>query len=348
MDFYGYIFIRNTFIKGGLSMCTHINLKNKNGDYLCARTMDFSFELDPFMAFFPRKSPIIFTHYREDIEHYAFLGLSKLINGEYIVADGINEHGLSCSSLYFEGYADYNDEKSKDLKNVAPYEIPYWTMMTCKNVEDFLLKIKDINILDTSLDFIGKTPPLHWVLCDKSGNSVVVESIGKKLNIHDNKIGVLTNSPDYDWHITNLRNYIGLTNIQREPLTIGGLTLAPFGQGAGAYGLPGDFTPTSRFVRTVFNKQSCIVGETTDELVIAATNILNNVTIPKGTVKTKISSIDYTQYVSYMSLNTLEYFFKTYENNNINRISLRELDLDGDEILTYEIKKDLITNNIIF
>jgi choloylglycine hydrolase len=60
----------------------------------------------------------------------------------------------------------------------------------------------------------------------------------------------MTNSPNYDWHLLNLRNYSNLTP-WGAPATrnIDGVSLAPFGSGSGMLGLPGDFTPPSRFIR---------------------------------------------------------------------------------------------------
>lgn len=42
---------------------------------------------------------------------------------------------------------------------------------------------------------------LHWAIADSEGNSIVVEYINGSLNIHNNDVGVLTNDPDYIWHL---------------------------------------------------------------------------------------------------------------------------------------------------
>ena len=56
-----------------------------------------------------------------------------------------------------------------------------------------------------------------WALCppqllfipdrngdDTSGNSVVLEHIGGEINVHANPLGVMSNSPSFNWHMTNL------------------------------------------------------------------------------------------------------------------------------------------------
>jgi choloylglycine hydrolase len=52
----------------------------------------------------------------------------------------------------------------------------------------------------------GFSPPVHAIVQDASGKSLVIEYVGGKLNLYDNPLGVITNSPGFDWHMTNLRN----------------------------------------------------------------------------------------------------------------------------------------------
>lgn len=231
-------------------MCTSITLKSKDNLSLLARTMDFSFELEPSMVVIPRKHLLNFSNLKPLDNHYAFIGLGKHIDNNYVFADGLNEHGLSAAVLYFEGYAKYNENKDTDKINLAPFEVLTYILATCKD----LLEVKEnfekhINVVNQILTLIGSTPPLHWVFNDIEGNSIIIEPLETGIKIHDNKLGILANSPDLDWHLTNVRNYIGIQQKQVEPLTINGLTFKPFGQGSGTSGIPGDYTPPSRFLR---------------------------------------------------------------------------------------------------
>ena len=78
---------------------------------------------------------------------------------------------------------------------------------------------------------------------------MVIEYVNGAAHVYDNPIGVFTNSPAFDWHITNLRNYVNLSPINVAPVKLSGKTLKGLGQGSGLLGLPGDYTPPSRFVR---------------------------------------------------------------------------------------------------
>ena len=128
-------------------------------------------------------------------------------------------------------------------------------------------------------------PPCHYIVNDASGQCVVLEYVNGELKIHDNPLGVITNSPTFDWHVTNLRNYVNLTVNNVPPVEISGIKLPGFGQGSGMLGLPGDFTPPSRFIRAVAFSQSALPVATADEGVLQAFHILNQFDIPKGAAR---------------------------------------------------------------
>lgn len=326
-------------------MCTHLILNNDN-DILASRTMDFSFPLEPDMLVVPRNYPIGFEYFNDLNRHFAFLGLSQTIGNSIFFADGINEHGLSCAALYFDGYASYNEDISKDKINLAPHEVVSYILSKCENVESAKNLFQSLNILNSPLDLIGRAAPLHWIIVDEKGDSIVVEPIDKSFNIMENTLGVVTNSPDLNWHITNLRNYINIEPSQKDSRLLNDFELKPFGQGLGTFGLPGDFTPPSRFVRTVYNKFNTILGENEESLVNSADHILNCVSIPKGSVITNKGQYDYTQHSCYMALKSRNYYFKTYDNTNFMKINLYDYDLDSSNIIKKDFSKKTIYENL--
>jgi len=175
------------------------------------------------------------------------------------------------------------------------------------------------------LDAIKQVPPVHFVVQDRSGKAVVIEPLNKSLKIYDNPLGVLTNSPSFDWHMTNLRNYVNLSATNVPPLNLGGVTLAQFGQGSGLRGLPGDFTPPSRFVRAVAFSQSAIQSSTASEAALQAFHILNNFDIPYGAVRDKQGGemhAEYTTWTSASDLKNLRWYFRTYNDQSIRSVDL--------------------------
>lgn len=312
-------------------MCTNITLKSADNKYLMARTMDFSFELAPEMAVFGRNVELKFDVATSLKEHYAFMGLAKDV-GNYYVADGVNEYGLTGAALYFEGYAHYAAASDDHDVMVAPHEVVMWMLATCKDVNDVVEQFKKITVVEHMMGFLGVVPPLHWAFLDAAGNKIIVEIMSDGIHIEDNALGVLTNSPDYSWHLTNVRNYIGLDPQQVESRTIYGKEFKPFGQGSGTFGLPGDFTPPSRFIKTLYNKLSVNKSANAEELVLNAMHILNAVDIPKGSVITQRHTIDYTQYTSYMVNNDQSYFYRMHDSLNVIGNKLSDFDLDQETI----------------
>lgn len=319
--------------KEGLFMCTHITLSSKDGKYLAARTMDFSFELEPEMALYQRNYPLEFEHLgTSDKPHYAFMGLSKNV-GTYICADGVNECGLSVAELYFEDYAHYSEKAVDNKTNVGATELLIWFLAYCKNTQEAIDAFDHLQVVTQKLEFIGGTPPLHWVLQDATGHSVIIEITVDGINIHENKLGVLTNSPNYQWHLTNVRTYIGLDPTHVEPREIYGMQFKPFGQGSGTFGLPGDLTPPSRFIRALYAKLSIVKPLDAQELVVAASHVLNSVDIPKGSVITQRNSMDYTQYTSYINCSDRTYTYRLYHDLSAKTIVMDELEINGKEII---------------
>jgi hypothetical protein len=58
----------------------------------------------------------------------------------------------------------------------------------------------------------------------------------------------MTNSPPYDWHLTNLRTFLTLDPKDVAASQRDGYTLRQLGTGDGMTGLPGDFKSAARFV----------------------------------------------------------------------------------------------------
>lgn len=312
-------------------MCTSITMTAQNNSVLLARTMDFSFELDPEMSIFPRNYPLHFMHKKSILDtHYAFMGLSQDIGGRFL-ADGLNETGLAGAALYFEGYASYENSVQGDA--LAPHEVLMWALAQCEDVLEVKKMFTTHQIVAAEVDFIKNVPPLHWVFTDRSGASIIVEPKEEGVMIYDNNLGVLTNSPDYPWHHTNVRNYIGVSPKQVESKEIYGEEFKPFGQGSGTFGIPGDFTPPSRFIRALYAKLGIQTAKDDEELLVNAIHVLNQVDIPKGNVITPRNTLDYTQYTSYMNLSENKFYYRLYDALSIREISLSAYDLDEKEVI---------------
>lgn len=130
------------------------------------------------------------------------------------------------------------------------------------------------------------------------------------------------------------------------------LTLEPTGQGSGMLGLPGDFTPPSRFVRAVAFSQSVFPSKTGYDAVIEAFHILNQFDIPKGSARdgTKDANgnvqADYTLWTAASDPKARRYYFRTYDNSQIRVIDLMSMDLDAKDAVTIPIDGDEVVKSV--
>lgn len=120
---------------------------------------------------------------------------------------------------------------------------------------------------------------------DRTGESIVVESDRDGLHIYRNTVGVMTNSPGYPWHRTNLLNYPQLRPLDYGELAWGGERLEPCFSGSGAAGLPGDWSSPSRFVRLAFLREHAVKGGDEAEGVSLLFRLLHSAAFPLGAVE---------------------------------------------------------------
>ena len=148
------------------------------------------------------------------------------------------------------------------------------------SVDEVKTALPSIRII--GLDRPGSTSTVHWRIGDSTGKQAVLEIVDGIPHFYDNPVGVLTNSPGFEWQLTNLNNYINLFPGGVAPHALSNLTLTAFGAGSGFLGLPGDVTPPSRFVRIGFYKATAPQQPTGFETVLQCFHILNNFDIPIG------------------------------------------------------------------
>lgn len=306
-------------------MCTGIFTKTEDGKHLLSRTMDFSMELDPSPLYLPRQfqwtsavDGVLYT------SQYGFVGAGRLLEKSYFVADGINEKGLSIAELYLPGEVDYATDIKEGATNLAPHEFILWVLSQFSTIEELEKVLKDVNLVAKEVPMLGIVTPLHWIITDQTGRCVVIEPTTLQLKTIDNPIGVMTNSPQLDWHINNLRNYLHVRPAQYAPKKFDDYIAEPFSQGTGTLGLPGGFTPPERFVRAAFFKEHIEPAHNELEGLNNHYHILANVRIPKGIVVTDAGISDYSQYVGSMCNESLTYYYSSYENPKVISVQLTD------------------------
>lgn len=326
--------------QGSAQACTGIRLLAADGSVVYARTMEFGIDLHSNAIIIPRQFALTGTTSsgRPGLEwksKYALVGL----NGEALtlIADGVNEAGLAGGIFLFPGYAQYQEVSADDeAKSIAPWEVVTWALTNFANVDEVREGLTGIKVGNVEFAAWKAVPPVHFVIHDASGKSLVIEYVSGKLNLYDNLIGVITNAPEFSWHLTNLRNYLNLSPKNVLTSTVDGEQFRPLGQGSGMYGLPGDFTPPSRFVRAVALSQSAIPGATGEDAVHQAFHVLDSFDIPLGAVRSAAANEtprEYTQWTSASDTKNRSFYFHSHDNRRVRRVDLLRADLNAAEVV---------------
>ena len=127
-------------------------------------------------------------------------------------------------------------------------------------------------------------PPLHLVLHDRHGSAAVVEWVEGGVSARQPS-GRGNEQPPARLASDKPRNYVNQTAIDVPPLTVDGVTVAPLGEGSGMLGLPGDFTPPSRFVRAAAFAAAAWKPKTAAGGVNTVLHLLSSFDIVKGVVR---------------------------------------------------------------
>lgn len=314
-------------------MCTSIALSDK--DFYFGRNLDLEYRFGEKIVITPRNFQFEFRHIEPINSHYAIIGMANVTDGQPLYAEAANEKGLCIAGLNFPGNAYYSDYPVSGKENIAAFELIWRLLSTCENVNDAKALLQKTAIVSTDFRSDMPSAPLHWHVADKE-HSIVLECTKDGMKIFNNPVGVLTNTPPFDYQMINLSNYINVTPNSPENRFSKSLTLTPYGQGMGALGLPGDSSPASRFVRAAFCKMNLPEFENEGQAVCHFFRILDNVAMVKGTVITPQGKQDCTTYSCCVNASKGIYYYKTYENINISAVNLFNQDLDKSELYIFE------------
>lgn len=309
--------------------CTGISLTAKDGSYIQARTIEGAQIALPGEYVIIPRGEVLTAFTPEDANgmsykaKYGVVGLS-VVRKEFI-AEGINEAGLSTGLFFFPRYGSYVPyERSEKHYTVGDLQLNQWMLTQFATVNEVMAAINNIRIVG-----LDRGSVVHWRIGDASGRQVVMEIVDGIVHFYENKVGVITNAPGFEWHLTNLNNYVNLFPGSAPKQNLGRYTLQPLGGNSGFLGLPGDATPPSRFVRAAFYRATAPQMATGYETVMQCFHILNNFDIPIGTEHAVGEGPDIpsaTQWTSAIDLTNRKVYFKTAYNNNIRCIDLATID----------------------
>lgn len=318
--------------------CTGISLTAADGSYVQARTIEW--------AYGALKSEYVIIPRGEALQSYTPTGMNGMkfkarygvvglavVEREFI-AEGINEAGLSAGLFFFPRYGSYESYESVDNpRTLADLQVVQWMLTQCATIDEVKEAVKHVRIVA-----LEKTAVVHWRIGDPSGRQVVMEIVDGNINFYENEVGVITNAPGYNWQVTNLENYVNLRPGSAQSYQLGGVTLEPNGGSTAMHGLPGDFTPPSRFVRAAFFRNTAPQRATGVDTVLEAFHLLNNFDVPiaiENPAEHNLPSA--TQWTSAIDLSSRTVYYKTAYNSTIRSISLANIDFARAKYASYPL-----------
>jgi len=202
---------------------------------------------------------------------------------DFRVIEGFNEAGLTFSLL---AYPDVGDEVSRTEGGapvLASTDLGTWALGQFHDVAEVQAALATTRVVANAVELLGGTPaPFHYLICDHSGKSIVLEFHQGCFHVYNNPVGVLTNGPEFPWHLTNLSNYTFLSNVDQSAATFGRLAVRQPDSGIATASLPASNTSVGRFVRAVFYREFAEKVADPDDAIRTLSHIMNNFDRPKG------------------------------------------------------------------
>ncbi|MCS0501938.1 linear amide C-N hydrolase [Ancylobacter mangrovi] len=342
-------------------MCTSLIYSDAAGKAYFGRTLELTIDLPYQIVYLPAGFSVssrIEGHPSFDFStRYAVLGVtmpcrvptaqSPIGIDDLKILEGINERGLTFSLLSYPTAGGGHRSVAVTQSVLSASDLGSWVLGQFETVEEVKAALAEQPVLLAPLAILGGVEsPFHYVVHDATGACAVIEFNRGVMSIHDNPVGVMTNGPDFGWHLTNLANYTFLSNVDRSSGSFGALKVIQPDSGIATAGLPASNTSVGRFVRAAYYAHFAEKAATPDLAIRALSHIMNNFDRPRGV------TIDYptpeggghmevaglgadtstkyaTEFTSWTSLADLDrrlFFIRDYESLNFVSFDLTALD----------------------
>ncbi len=313
-------------------MCMAMSFSTR--DHYFGRNLDLDEVYDTRITVSPRNLPFRFRCGETSDRHPAMVGMATVVNGYPLYFEATSERGLSAASLQFSDCCVYARKGTGRGTEVASFELIPWLLCRCGTVEEVRNLMTRTTVTDETFGEGYPAAPLHWMVSDRT-ESVVIESTADGLQVHDNHIGIMTNSPPFPHHVVNMVNHMGVSSKPPVNRFTGAVDLRPYCRGMGSIGLPGDMSSMSRFVRGAFALHNSVCDESETGSVGQFFHIMGTTSQPRGCNDLGCRRYELTQYTSCCNTDTGVYYYTTYGNRQISAVDMHRTDLEGRAPICY-------------
>lgn len=266
--------------------CSDFQIKSTDNSLIYARAMDFIMPLESQIEIFNKDHDECSSSPNGDVgicwtSKYGFVGINAF--DVPLVTEGMNHKGLTCGYLVMNNTTYPTINPNDYNKSLSVTDFCMWALGLYSNVNDIKLMLDNglVRVWGNKVPVLNIIMKLHIALHDASGNNLVIEFIDGATILYDNKLGILTNEPPLQFHLTNLGLYNRLNPVTSEGAIING-EIIPTIAGSGLDSIPGGWSPISRFVRIAVLLRYIRGIQTAQDAITAASWILNSVYVPNG------------------------------------------------------------------
>lgn len=337
------IFVVSMFVLPTVTnACSSLAILDTEHNLYHGRTLELSSDLPSWLTYYPKntffqkKAP----NGQNGISYKSKYDILAITTDVYFDGDnknvlqGLNSAGLSFSANMITS-ANIDDLKPNQYKDSIPVTaFGEWALSLYANVDQVREAVnKGYFWAPVLKDFGNIKAPLHYAFYDKSGGSIVVEAKNGKFQVYNNPTRVMTNGPDFPWHLQNLNNYTQLTNVDRSSSVLGNIRVEQPDSGIAISNLPSSDTSVGRFIRGVYYTTYADKQSSPHEAVNTLAHIMNrfdrtkNITTDLyGESKTKspTSMSEYTVWTSLSDVKNGVMFIRGYKDINYSKFSLEQ------------------------
>ena len=306
--------------------CTRVLWVSPDNQVFVGRTQDWTEKAGHAFRLFPRGGQRVGAVAENPHRWTSRYGSVVLTAYDMGTHEGVNEKGLSAHALYL---AEENSFPQRDPRQPG-IGVMQWVQYYLDNYATVAEAVEAQRSWTFQIEPLvlpnGFPTLVHVSLSDRTGDSAVVEFIGGKARIHhDRRFTVMTNEPTYDKQIENLKQY------------------RTFG---GDKALPGDRTPSDRFVRAAYYASQLQTPASPAEGAAFMFSVIRNISVPFGAGDPKRPNIASTIFRTVIDHTGGRYFFESTYAPNVVWIDYSKLDFSkGSREQELKVEKRIFSLN---
>ena len=274
---------------GPAQACTALMITDASGMAYSGKTMEFSEPIPMSMTYIPVGTAMV-SLAADGSDGMGFTTKYPILGGavpaalqpgahQGMMVEAANDQGLSLSTNALPGSSNPDDLGTDKTKQLAATDLANWALGSFGSVAELkaALATGEVKVWLPKLAFLGNVEfPMHFIFFDKKGEGIVIEFMNGKMNVYDNPVGVVTNWPEFPWHLANLNNYSFLSNVDRNEGQFGKLKVTAPDSGNALAGLPSTQISAGRFIKAAYYTTYTKKAKNADEAVVTLGHILNN------------------------------------------------------------------------